>query len=187
MSGRETESKVQNILFEYYLDSNRRQNYIMLPNNSMFGWESDLTTISNSGITTAHEIKTSRSDFLNEAKQVGRKSFKYRQLTSAYSKFKVNLDYVPNYYYLVITNKKILKVEELHPYTGLIYILNSRIKYLDPESISNKSFVWYDNNTYKVKIIKPAKKIHSQKISQRNKDFITKGLNLRYWKNRIYK
>ncbi len=199
----------------YYNKTIKRKNsYTIIPNIKLFGWEDDLIVVSKTGLITSIEIKNSRQDFLNEFKykrksystnrnkyktpnrneykndfhsrnkyrSTGLKEYKYSVLESSFKPEPKSLAYTPNYFYIAVTGK-FLKLREIPNYVGLIHIKKTKIK------LTNKSFFniipYSDGNSYTVKIIRKAEKLHKQKITDRNRDYITNGLSIRFWNSRL--
>lgn len=62
-----TEAEIQDAL---YIEFDRRRHHLIVPNVCMFGWESDLVSVTAAGFVCEYEIKCSRSDFKADMKKL---------------------------------------------------------------------------------------------------------------------
>jgi hypothetical protein len=128
---------------------------IVLPNSYMDDWfECDILELSKTGLTTEYELKTSLSDFKNDAKK-GKIIFerdesgwinKKRDVGQKYRMLENKDPKCPNYFYYVCP-EDLLKVEDIPKFAGLIYVGPKTADYIG----------------FRVKYIRKAKKIHSEK------------------------
>jgi len=112
-----THKQVQNIFFR------RVAHNWIFPNFSPVGWfECDLFSVSKAGYFYEHEIKTSRSDFLNDQHKCrvvdGKERTKYDLLLNGHTKGP------SQFYYLV--PQDLLQPEDIPIFAGLKYILTAR-------------------------------------------------------------
>jgi len=103
-----TESKIQESLKNIL-----SQPRFLLKNLYVFGWESDLLILTQSGYWYEYEIKISRADFKNDFKHKADKHIKYLQ----------NVEYTrkPNYFYYAVP-ENMISIDEVPEYAGLIYV-----------------------------------------------------------------
>ena len=148
------ERDLQNALYEYASMSKQR---LITPNVRLYGKrESDLLTVSKAGFITEYEIKVSRSDFLADFR---RKRKKHIYLKGAKT-FKTR---TPNYFYFavpeVLSNNLFGNVPY---YAGLVIVSENGLV-----AIKNK-----------------APRLHNLKASERDIEYLSRGLMIRYWKTR---
>jgi hypothetical protein len=84
-----------------------------LKNLYVFGWESDLLLLTNSGYWYEYEIKISRADFKND--------FKHKSNKHVNSLSNTECTHKPNYFNYVVP-ENMITVDEVPEYAGLIYI-----------------------------------------------------------------
>jgi hypothetical protein len=106
-----TESKIQDAL-KHQLSNPR----FLLHNLYVFGWESDVLMLTQSGYWYEYEIKISRADFKNDFKH---KNDKHIHSLS-------NLDHTkkPNYFSYVVP-ENMISIDEVPEYAGLIYVFEN--------------------------------------------------------------
>lgn len=119
--------------------------------NSLFYWssyEGDVFSLNKSGYITEFEVKTSKQDFLAEAKKI-----------SKWASFKAKVETgIPNYFYYVCP-KDLITVKEIKPYCGLIYVEDNKLKIIkkapiihrykhDREKVVNKFLRIYAERAY---------------------------------------
>lgn len=102
---------------------NRKYLY-QIPNAFIYGWECDYWACTKDGVTKEFEIKTSRSDYFNDAK-----------------KDKHQIDNGANYFYYVVP-KDLVKPEEVDKKYGLIYVWETGYMEIvkKPRSLNNGRF-----------------------------------------------
>ena len=87
-----------------------------LRNMYVFGWESDVLILTNSGYWYEIEIKISRADFHNDQKHKSNK-FNYIADEGTWNK--------PHYFYYAVP-EGMISPDEVPPFAGLIYMHRSR-------------------------------------------------------------
>jgi hypothetical protein len=149
------EKTIQNHLYAWL---EKRGQLFITPNVSIFGkYESDLVSVSRNKMITEYEIKISISDFNREFKD---KALKHRYLSGG-TTFK---HYTPNYYYFVFPEKLFEKMpSEIPFYSGVILV----------------------NEAGFIRCVKPAKRIHTLPASERDINYLSRGLMYRYWGMRL--
>ena len=151
------ESKIQEILFEYFYD---KHHFLICPNTYVLGHESDLITVTKTGFLHEIEIKASRSDFLHEIRGNSRIKKRKHMAMSKVNPKNINT-HLPNYFWFAFSGK-IYKKKEIPNYAGILRIKNNEVK-----------------------IIKKAQRLHGNKLSEKKRDYLGRGLTVRYWKERI--
>ena len=99
-------SKIQKRVIGEYL---HRGHIIALKNIFLYGWESDVLTISKSKYAYEFEIKRLRSDFRADFHKI----WKHNQLKDRL--------YGPNHFFYVC-EKDLIKIDEVPEYAGLLYV-----------------------------------------------------------------
>ena len=153
------ETSMQNILQSQL----HQPNTVFIPNVNLFNSESDLVSVTMSGLgyTTEYEIKTSRSDFLREFKSKQRKHNAFKRIyETPRSKAQYN---APNYFWFVFERDVKFDLLEIPEYAGVIQIaaVGSYLHYL-----------------------RMAERIHGGRITQKKTEYIMRGLAVRYWNTR---
>jgi hypothetical protein len=157
----------------------------MIANKHLPSWfECDFLSISRADFITEFEIKLSRNDFRRDFKD---KFIKHEWLKgnrgellieSNMSQEKIVESFDPNFvgiqrtikmdefkgpnYFNYICPENLIKLEEVPEYAGLIYVRN--------------------NDFTRIKIIKPAPKIHKNKVLPEVKESISTRYMYEYWK-----
>lgn len=144
-----SESDIQDRL---YIEFNRRRHTLIVPNVTMFGWESDLVSITAAGYLCEYEIKISRADFRADAKKD-----RHHLLTNfEISKRKRG----PSFFYYVVPRDLIAAVD-VPSYAGLIY------------------------SHPLLQIIKPAPRLHRDKATDYEQQWLFRSMTCRYWRYRL--
>jgi hypothetical protein len=155
------ENSLQDIL---WLEIQRNHSMkLEIPNTSLWFWESDLIAVTGSDFCHEYEIKISRADFRADAN----KKNKHRILKSATGG--------PNYFWYVCM-PGIIDEADVPKYAGLIHLI--------PAKLNVRHRTGYNTvvkATTVMKIIKQAPRRHATKMKDKGKDFIARGLMLRYW------
>ena len=138
-----TEAKIQAIMFKDLVD--KGHSYIA-PNTLALPYESDLLSITTSNRLYEYEIKISRSDFKADFNKKN-KHWMY-QRAKEYAGNVAALR-IPSCFYYVVPDS-LIRLEEVPPYAGLIYICDRRFAH----------------------IVKRAPKLHSDTVAQYVKDKI---------------
>ena len=157
-----TEATIQNVLWQEL----QTKQILVTPNVFLYGWESDLIGVTGVGFVHEYEIKISKADFKQDAKK-----HKHWNLKSGFNSC--------NYFWYVCP-KDMIDITEVPDHTGLIYIVPN--KYNTRRQTGYGSFCRPDNT---FEIIKQAPRLHVGKISDKHKDYLSRGLMLRYWSMRI--
>lgn len=170
------EGKVIDMLATYPMHTQRYE--LIIPNCFIQAdSEADLFCIRKSGLCDEFEVKTSRSDFLNDKK----KFVRFRDMTrDEYKEFTwdarskspnyklksealLNGDLCINYFWYVVLDG-VATIDDMPEYAGLIII--------------------YKDKRYP-KVIKEPKKLHSKKLTDEQKYQFARKSNYRYWTLRI--
>lgn len=106
-----TEAEIQDAL---YIEFDRRRHHLIVPNVCMFGWESDLVSVTAAGFVCEYEIKCSRSDFKADMKK-----YRHRHLIDPHRE-QITLQKMPAYFYYV-TPRDLISKSDLPAHAGLIY------------------------------------------------------------------
>ena len=95
-----------------------------MPNFYHRGYECDIMSVTTSGIRCEFEVKISRADFKKDMEKGYKKwSWKGEEYTSEFIRKHddlINGKHVNRFFYVVPEN--LIKIEELPPYAGLIYV-----------------------------------------------------------------
>ena len=156
-----TEADLQNAIYSL---RERHGHKLICPNVGLFYGVSDVISITQANFAVDHEIKLTRSDFKNEFKSLS-KIRKHNFLDWTFNKVKNrgHYSYCPNYFFYVVP-AFLIEPHEVQNYAGLLY--------------------YYENTNY-FEVVKKAKRIHSKTINKRQRQYLERGLMLRYWKKRI--
>lgn len=146
-----------------------RKHDLWIPNcSTVFGWESDLASITKSGMAHDHEIKISRGDWLRELRaSSGAKAYRHNVLASAKEaaeRRSQNIEQAtlpPNYFWIVAV-EGIVRPDEIPDYAGLIEV-GQRLGRIG------------------LAFKKQAPRLHAVKIPPRRIAAVCRGLCLRYW------
>jgi len=130
-------------------------------NTYIFNNESDFFCVSSSGYVIEVEIKISRSDFKNDFKKT------HWNGVNKHENLKSDSTYKPNKFYFAVPENMVTK-DEIPDYAGLIYIVETGIKY--------KSHY----------IVKNAKFLHKENLFKKL-NFVTKLMNKFYYQNQDLK
>lgn len=104
-----TERFLQNALFR---DLDGRRHHLIAPNVNLFGWESDLLSVTKTSLICEYEIKCSRSDFQADFQKVAKHSM---------LRLRAEPEFMPAYFYYAVPRDLIDK-SEVPEYAGLIYV-----------------------------------------------------------------
>lgn len=163
------ERSVQDSLYIYCSIKNHE---IIVPNSCVFGWESDVISVNRTGFIAEFEIKVSRSDFKAESKKAHRVL-----LTDPVQKSSLFGDVVhprPNYFYFAVPDG-LIQPEEVPDYAGLIYVKKRA------ETIENRVALYYGTAVE----VKPATRLHREKITDWQRKQLARALTGRYWRQRV--
>lgn len=149
----------------------KRQHDLWVPNcSTVFGWESDLASVTKSGLAHDHEIKISRADWLRELRT---KERRHRHLQEARERARRILEQrngrtsahypmPPNYWWLVCPDG-VAKEDEIPDYAGWMEVRNG----LD--------------GAVTLRIKKEAPRLHTHKVSVQTILAIGRGICFRFW------
>lgn len=96
---------------EIYVHANRLDHRYIVPNVTLFGWESDMVSVTKANYIVEYEIKCSRADF-----QRDKKKYRHRHLSEGNEK---SWRKMPAYFYYVAP-RGLLKLDDIPAYAGLI-------------------------------------------------------------------
>jgi hypothetical protein len=139
---------------------------LVTPNISLYRWESDLIGVTGAGFCHEYEIKISKSDFKVDAKK------------SKHWYLKKGMQCC-NYFWYVCPENMVSK-EDVPDHAGLIYIVPN--KYNTRRQTGYGTFC---KPTETFVIVKQAPRLHAGKISDKHKEYLSRGLMLRYWSQRV--
>lgn len=163
-----TERDIQNVLWSHY---EKRGLPLVVPNVSVFHGVSDLITVSKRMVTTEHEIKITRADFRRDM------TTKHLHLTlqpppgeaQIWKPLKQTTQEdidnggtlpLPNYFYFVVPYE-LVEVEDVPVYAGLMYVYGGQVA-----------------------VMKEAPRLHGLKISEEQRQYMERGMTIRYWQQR---
>lgn len=148
-----TEALCQNALF-FWCDRKRHRHIV--PNVTLFGWESDLVSVTKAGLICEFEIKCSRADFRADAKKERHALFR-GELPAWKEKG-------PSYFYYALRAEVNVAVEEEIPaYAGMLLLHGKRL----------------------VTVVKPAPRLHKIGMSDNQRQWLERSIIHRYWKHRL--
>lgn len=143
------ERLIQNVLWK---DCDSRRHRFMTPNTTMFGWESDMISVTKAGLIVEYEIKISRGDFRADFKKIRHRILDSKLLNEPHRG--------PAYFYYAVP-RDLVAVNEVPAHAGLIY------------------------TTSMFQIVKPAPRLHSNKITDGQRQWLERSLIHRYWRERL--
>jgi hypothetical protein len=148
-----TEHSIQNWIHERAMLKNH---YGIIPNIFLYGWESDMLSITRSKYVHEYEIKISKTDFIADLKKDKHKIL----LTGLFESWNGSLESAnrPNYFWYVCP-EGVIPVSKVPEYAGLIY----------------------SGGTYYRDVVKKARKLHSITISEDLVNKINAAYQYRYW------
>lgn len=155
-----TERSIQNALY-FFCD--RKRHRFMVPNVQMFGWESDFVSVTRDGYVYEYEVKISRSDFRLDLQKE-----RHLHLTGLHAGEPAGLWPTSkrrgaNYLYYAAP-ADLLNVDEIPAHAGLITIR------------TDAKFML---------IVKPAPKLHKDKLSDHHRQWLERSLTCRFWQARL--
>jgi hypothetical protein len=161
-----TEQTIQNVL---YCHCATKRHELIVPNSQLFGWESDLVSVTKSGVIFEFEIKISRSDFLADLKKQRAKHLVEGTRTAFWTDRVINVPR-PNFFFYVCP-PDLIKAIEVPDYAGLIYADRPA-----------KSFALWNGLTTTVK---PAKRLHKEKANDSQYKQLYRATTFRFWRERF--
>ena len=150
----------KSIQIELYKDLSRRSRLFTVPNISTGYGEADLFSLTKAMFSHEYEIKVSRSDFKADFKH---KHYKHA-IYSGECGLRPSHERPPNHFWYAVP-EGLISVDEVPHYAGLIEICTHP-----------------DQQRVYVKEIKPAPKLHKEKVSQMRLLSMVKGVEWRYWR-----
>ncbi len=156
-----SEASIQGILWNYY---EGLQHQVIAPNIHLHYSEADLITVMKSGYVNEIEIKISKADFKNDFKKRKHQIMENLKQDNLHNRQK---KYSPNYFWFAIPEALYLKIDfPIHEYYGLIVI---------------------NEPLHVISIINRAKRLHTDKITQKQLQRIGRSLMYKYWNLRTRK
>ena len=152
-SGTPTEAEIQRVLYESCL---ARKHPLVVPNTRVFGWESDLLSVTPAGIVHDFEIKRTRADFVRDFEKPRHKDL------SRYERWRVT-DRRPNYFWYVFAGP-LAPAGDVPPHAGLIVM---------------------DCRTGALTEVVRAPRLHVHPLDGRTREYLERGLRDRYWATRL--
>lgn len=164
-----TEALIQNALFCFCAI---RRHEIIIPNSRLFGWESDLISVTGSGLIHEFEIKITRADFKADAKKSKMRYFngddppdRHRYL---FGRPKSELR--PNYFHYVTPPDLIADLDR----PGFAGMIEAQYCPPDPRLYHGT-----------VSIVADAPRLHKDKITDWQKRQLTRAATSRFWAARF--
>jgi hypothetical protein len=157
-----SERSIQEALYFY---CNRKHHRLIVPNVQLLGWESDFVSVTANDYLCEYEIKISRSDFRKDLL----KTRHHRLINTLRIKTAPQLGWIPDkqrlgaVYLYYVTPADLVKVEEVPEHAGLLTV---------------------SRGPYPI-VVKPAPRLHNNKLTDRQRCWLERSLTARYWNNRI--
>lgn len=104
-----TEAEIQNALWR---ECGSKRHRLIVPNVTLFGWESDLVSVTVKDMLCEYEIKCSRADFRKDLKKIRHRILEERLVNEC--------ERGPAYLFYVMP-RDLVSVSEIPKYAGLIY------------------------------------------------------------------
>lgn len=144
-----------------------RNHDLIIPNFQSFPYfENDLVSVTKAGLSHVFEIKCSRSDFLYEfghGRATGNKLARLRL-------YERRDPQGANYFWVVCPASILKSYDEIPPWAGIITLPNEY------------SAAYGDRWRSLHRVIRPAPRLHSEKIKSSTITKIGRGLGIRYWR-----
>jgi hypothetical protein len=134
---------------------------IVVPNTTLYGWESDLLRVTNALYVYELEIKLTRSDFLRDHRKD-----RHHHLTGKgfkYPPYRIRRG--PNYFTYVLPEGRV-EPDEVPEWSGLMW--------WKPAAYNNGSGVTFET-------VRKPKKRHGTKISDNSLRRLERGMTFRFW------
>lgn len=126
----------------------------IVPNVTLFGWESDMVSVTKAGYIVEYEIKCSRADFGRD-----KRKYRHRHLTEATTS--KSWRKMPAYFYYVAP-KGVLQVSDVPAYAGLMLL---------------EKYCMVD-------VVKKAPRLHYEPMTEHQRQWFERALTVRYWSMR---
>lgn len=149
-----TEALCQNALYGWC--DHKRHRHIV-PNVTLFGWESDLVSVTKAGLICEYEIKCSRADFMQD-----RKKYRHRHFTEGFHNQYPGHN-VPAYFYYALRAEINFSADEIPEYAGMLLIHGTRL----------------------ITTVKPAPRLHKRLMTDAERQWLERSIIHRYWKHRL--
>lgn len=168
------EKSIQEAIFEELWDRGQR---LIFPNAFLYHGEADLLAITNANFAYEYEIKCSRADYKQDfkTKRPKHEALKERKHGAEPTHWGRRYIDIPNYFYFVCP-EKMVSIEEIPEYAGLIYI---------KEEVVSRYYDWKETN--RIEWIKNAPRLHRDKFRETAKVRLEKSFFYKYWNLRLRK
>lgn len=153
-----SERSVQDAVYVHCAIKNHES---VVPNSGVFAWESDVISVTRSGFIHEFEIKVTRADFKQDAKKERARLLCDPVVKSMWGSHTCQR---PNYFWYV-TPEGLITADEVPDYAGLIYAV--------------EPVVGYHLYFHTTKEIKPAKRIHNEKIADADRQQLARAMTVR--------
>lgn len=134
-------------------------------NTTVYGWESDLLTVTRAGIVHEFEVKVDRSDLLGELRALG--DAKLRRSDSVFKRGRARTlrglrpsMKRPNHFWIA-TVPDVVATDELPDFVGHVVVNYHHPRFVD--------------------VLRSAPKLHPEKVSDDVRAWIERGIALRLW------
>lgn len=131
-----TEALCQNALFRW---CDRKRHRHIVPNVTIFGWESDLVSVTKAGLICEFEIKCSRADFMQDRKKV-----RHQYLSTLDPK---NMETTfPSYFYYALRQEVSFSDEEIPEHAGMLLIHGKRLVTVIKPTLTDNQRQWLERS-----------------------------------------
>ena len=134
---------------------------IVIPNSTIYGWESDLLRVTNAMYVYEFEIKTSRADYRRDFKKERHRHFTETGYRAPRG---------PNYFTYVLP-KGLVEIDEVPEWAGLMWW------YPREDDLR----IWGDRPLFET--VRKPKKRHGEKIIDHSLRRLERGMCFRFWNN----
>jgi len=150
------EFDLQNRLFH------RLHHMLVVPNTLVFGWESDVVSVTTSGYMHEFECKVTEEDLRADSRKEKFQQIIEYSVNSERNKNKFTGRKPPNYFWYIVPSG--LCIPDVLPvFAGLIY---------------------WDEIKWRMDVIRKAQRLHTDKVTAREWQFLARSLMFKYWKLR---
>jgi hypothetical protein len=143
-----------------YFFCNLKRHRFMVPNVQVFGWESDLVSVTRDDYVYEYEIKISRKDFLLDLTK-----HRHSHLTRVHageSGLWPGVQRGANYLFYAAP-ESLLTVNEIPSHAGLIVVTDSGL----------------------TEVARPAPKLHKHKLPEHSRQWLERSITQRFWSARL--
>ena len=144
-----------------YLFCDRKRHRFMVPNIQVFGWESDLVSVTRDDYVYEYEIKISRKNFLLDLTKDRHRHLSTSHVGEYAGPWPSQSQRGANYLYYAVP-ENLLSLSDVPAHSGLIAVTTSGL----------------------AKVIKPAPKLHKTKLTEHCRQWLERSLTHRYWTSR---